>query len=363
MTKSPSHFILPESLRCTKTFLLRNSAAWLCLSILLMGFNYGMYSRDIAKELINNVGTLLCGLVGSHLIRMSIQSAGKNASWRSIYVHAFIVGVPLCSCLMAVLGLEFHAFFIMSHFYEPEHSLVKAFFSVWFFMLILFSGWTGVYVTSLAVERSNKAELERLETETALREAELSALKAQINPHFLFNSLNTIRALVNEHPERAQEAVLHLSLLLRAALLQESVRTLREELETAGHYLALEKLRFEERLHVTIDVAPEAMDTPVPTMLIQTLVENAVKHGIANVVEGGELRVEGRVNGGRCIVRVTNPGSLKKDATEGTGLGLRNAHKRLSRLLGDSATLSLDEVGKNVMAELIIPMSKPASVL
>ena len=346
---------LPRSLRFDPAFVLRNLVLWLTFCVLLTILNVTMHDRSVWTEMRGNIGVLVCCFTGTFLVRMFIKSPGENAPWRSIYFHAFLIGVPIASLLMTVLGLELRSFFSPDAGTEPARYLEKAFFGIWFFLFILFGGWAGVYVSILAVKRSNDAEVRQLESEKALREAELRVLKAQINPHFLFNSLNTIRALVNEHPERAQDAVLHLSLLLRAALQSESLlRPLREELATAQHYLELERLRFEERLRVRVEIPPALMDTPVPTMLVQILVENAVKHGISTAVGGGELSIVGVIDGDRCRIVVSNPGSLR-GSPGGTGLGLRNARMRLERLVGSNAGIDISEEKGLVTATISMP--------
>ena len=348
--------LIPPSLRFTKAFAIRNFAAWLCFCSVLTMLNCLMHNQGFVKELEGNLGLMVCCILGTHLLRMFIVSTGKNASWREIYIYAFVIGLPLVSFMMAVLGIEIHTIFTAPGEPDRHFSLIKAVFGVWFFMIILLGGWTGVYISSLAITRYTKAEVNRLETVTALREAELRALKAQINPHFLFNSLNTIRALVNEHPDRAQDAVLHLSLLLRAALQSDvMLRPVHDELETVGHYLELEKMRFEKRLNAEISVTDEAMKARIPTMLLQTLVENAVKHGIATMVSGGTLTIDGRVENDRLRLEVTNPGTLSKK-TQGTGLGFSNARMRVSRLLGEDAALNLSENNGRVRAVLTIPI-------
>ncbi len=345
---------LPRSLKFDRSFFIRNFAAWLTFCVIMMVLNVMLHDRPMDEELKSDMRFFFCCMLGTHLLRMFIQSAGETASWRSVYVHAFLVGIPVCSLLMTVLSLELFAFFQLKSV-DQRFELPRAFFGLWFFKAVLFGGWAGVYVSSLALKRSNKAEVSRLEAEKALREAELRVLKAQINPHFLFNSLNTIRALVNEHPDRAQEAVLHLSLLLRAALQSESMlRPLREELGTVRHYLELEKLRFEERLSVHINIPAGMMDVPVPTMLVQILAENAVKHGIATMVNGGLLSITGFIDGDTCSIVVANPGTLK-GAAGGNGLGLLNARTRLDRLVGPSSSIELAEKDGIVTATIQMP--------
>lgn len=355
MKNNTQSSILPESVLCTKTFALRNFAAWLCLSTVMTLLNCVMHNEGVARELKGNLILFICCLLGTHLLRMFIFSNGSDAPWRKIYISAFAIGLPLVSFLTTVLSIELHMLLLSPKEYAPHFVLARAIFGIWFFMILLMGGWAGVYISSMAVARYTNSELKRLETVTALREAELRALKAQINPHFLFNSLNTIRALVNDRPGRAQDAVLHLSLLLRAALQTDvMLRPLRDELETVSHYLELEKMRFEERLNVKISVSDDAMKVRIPTMLLQTLVENAVKHGIATAVSGGTLEIFGKIEDNVFRIEVSNPGKLE-NKSDGIGLGLGNARMRVQRLLGQTASLNLVETSGKVSAILTVP--------
>jgi LytS/YehU family sensor histidine kinase len=149
--------------------------------------------------------------------------------------------------------------------------------------------WIGIYCGFKARELSKQKQV-RLEL--ALREAELRALEAQINPHFLFNCLNSIRALVIEDPPKAQDMITRFATLLRYNLNHESRHTvpLSAEAEVVADYLALEKVRFEDRLRLQIAIDPAVASLPVPPMILQTLVENALKHGIARLPQGANFR-------------------------------------------------------------------------
>jgi two-component sensor histidine kinase len=352
--------LFPHSIRCDASYALKTGGGWLGFAVLLTMLNIVMDHSDRTLLILmrDNLILVACCALGTHLVRMLIISAGDRASWRIINVRAFLVGVPLFSLMMSILLMEIGAITAPDTFMRHKQSFFDALMGLWFFMAILFAGWTGVYVSAKAIQKSGQAEMEKLRFAAALREAELRALKAQINPHFLFNSLNTIRALVNDRPDKAQSAVLHLSLLLRAALQSDNMlRSLRDEMDTAQHYLELEQLRFEERLRVKTDISPDTLEVPIPTMMVQTLVENAVKHGIANSVNGGELAITSRIEDKRCILSITNPGRLRQPG-EGTGLGLRNARMRITRLLGEDSSLLLEERDGLVVATLNIP-SKP----
>jgi LytS/YehU family sensor histidine kinase len=159
----------------------------------------------------------------------------------------------------------------------------------------------------------------------------------------LFNALNGIRGLVAEDPGKAQEAITRLAKLLRVALGSVTADTvpLSRELEVVGDYLAVEAVRLDDRLAVKLDIGTDALDVLVPAMLVQTLVENGIKHGIARRTDGGEIAVTARCDAGALEVSVSNTAS--DGAFEGgDGVGLANAHERLQLLFGDRASLSLD---------------------
>jgi two-component system, LytTR family, sensor histidine kinase AlgZ len=197
---------------------------------------------------------------------------------------------------------------------------------------ILYLAWSFLYFGLHWFERSRRAE-----------QAELRYLKSQLNPHFLFNALNSIRGLVAEDPRKAQEAITRLAKLLRVALGSVTADTvpLARELEVVDDYLAVEAVRLDDRLAVRLDIAPDTLGVPVPAMLVQTLVENGIKHGIARRTDGGEIAVIARRAGGVLRLEVSN--TAADPATEpGSGVGLANAHERLQLLFGDRATLALD---------------------
>jgi two-component system, LytTR family, sensor histidine kinase AlgZ len=197
---------------------------------------------------------------------------------------------------------------------------------------IVYLAWSFLYFGLHWLERSRRAE-----------KAELHYLKSQLNPHFLFNALNGIRGLVAEDPPRAQEAITRLAKLLRVALGSVTADTvpLARELEVVDDYLAVEALRLEDRLAVRLDIAPDTLDLPVPAMLVQTLVENGIKHGIARRPEGGEIAITARRSAGALELAVSNTAG-DRAGEPGGGVGLANAHDRLQLLFGDRAKLALD---------------------
>jgi signal transduction histidine kinase len=220
--------------------------------------------------------------------------------------------------------------------------------------------WSVLYFGIHYFWNYRSAEVDRLKLAVQSRDAKLGALKLQLNPHFLFNSLNSVRALVTEDPQQAQTMITRLARLLRTTLKSSKTLTvpLHKELKLVRTYLELEEVRLEERLAFTIDVEPDAREVPVPPMLVQTLVENSIKHGIAIRPEGGTIHVDARLKYDALQLRVANTGRLDPD-TDASGLGLQNVRERLNLLFGDDAALNLRMTGPDtVVAEAWLPQDQ-----
>lgn len=226
--------------------------------------------------------------------------------------------------------------------------------------------WSTLYFGQHYLERYRRAEIDTWKLAAAAREAEMQTLKAQINPHFLFNGLNNIRSLIGEDPERARHMLSHLSELLRYAIQLNRTEQvpLGRELAVVRDYLQLESLQLEERLRYQLDVPADCLAVSVPPMLLQVLVENAIKHGLASRPGGGELRVQARRHGPHdLLLTVENTGQLPPaDAPaaarpDGTGTGLRNARERLRLLFGGQAELRLEQADADtVRATVRLPI-------
>jgi two-component system, LytTR family, sensor histidine kinase AlgZ len=193
-----------------------------------------------------------------------------------------------------------------------------------------------------AQRASQEAQERALESSVRAREAELSALKAQINPHFLYNSLNSISALTSIDPGRAREMCVSLADFLRLTLGmgEKAVIPLREEVSLLEKYCAIEKVRFGERLTIKQDIAEEAKDCLLPPLLLQPLFENAVVHGIAQLPEGGWIRLHAARNGVRMSVTVENSWDHEAGSSRKNGVGLKNVQRRLEARYGNEAQLS-----------------------
>lgn len=219
----------------------------------------------------------------------------------------------------------------------------------------------------LTLEESQAAQARVLETSILARDAELKALKAQINPHFLFNSLNSISALISKDPAKGQEMCILLADFLRMTLGlgEKAAVPLREELDLLQRYLAIEKVRFGPRLQVDTQVNAETLDCLVPPLILQPLVENAVVHGIANLPNGGIVRLAADCSTGRLGLTLENSVDPDAAAPRKGGLGLRNVRQRLETRYGKDAaiTVTAEEDVFRVVLSLPAELASSAQLL
>jgi hypothetical protein len=220
--------------------------------------------------------------------------------------------------------------------------------------------WIVLYFSITSLRDRRLVELRQSELARALQVAELRLLKSQLNPHFLFNSLNSVRALIADDPTGAQKAVTQLARTLRYTLTagQEEVVSLQRELEIVADYLELESLRLGERLRIERTISDEARVARIPVMLLQTVVENAIKHGIAELPQGGTLRIEADIRDQALTIEVENPRPTTPLQVPSHGIGLRNAAERLRLLFGHAARLDVDLSRPEVaLARIRIPQA------
>ena len=216
--------------------------------------------------------------------------------------------------------------------------------------------WTIFYMSVKIAFKLNANRLERSELNATVRQAQLNTLKGQINPHFMFNSLNNIRGLMLEDVDKSRDMLTKLSEMLRYSLTKNDVNAidLEQELEMVDNYIALSKIQFEDRLEFIKEIDPETLKTPIPPMIIQLLIENAAKHGISNLKEGGRIKLATKATDGNLEIYVYNTGKLQIDS-KSTQLGLKNIKQRLRLLYGNEATFSLEEINGEVKALIKIP--------
>jgi two-component system, LytTR family, sensor kinase len=225
-----------------------------------------------------------------------------------------------------------------------------------FYYAIIFFLWSVLYFIYNYFERYNTS----LKLEASIKEIELNNLKAQLNPHFIFNALNSIRALVDENPSKSKQAINQLSNILRNSLATEKrgLTSFDEELKIVKDYLGLESIRFEERLKTEFDIDPESNQFLVPPLMIQTLVENGIKHGVSKLTEGGIIQMKTRVDRDHLKISIRNSGQFKVNGSHknGSGIGMENTRQRLRLIYGDEASFKILAENNNfVLTEIVIP--------
>ncbi len=209
--------------------------------------------------------------------------------------------------------------------------------------VLLYTLAAAIHYVLIAFEEARQRERRHLELEMAAREAELRALRAQVDPHFLFNALHAIASLTTGQPQAARQMCLELADFLRSSLRLGARQQipLAEELALVERYLAIEQVRFGERLRVARELDEAALGCAVPPLILQPLVENAVTHGIAGLVEGGEVRIAVQRRGERVAITVSNPVDSQAEPPGGEGLGLANVRSRLLAGYGSEALLDV----------------------
>ncbi|WP_290697975.1 histidine kinase [Lacinutrix sp.] len=266
---------------------------------------------------------------------------------------SFIITVILFSGTIIILAKILYALFHENSLQIDTSIILSNTLNTIFYILL----WFVCYRVLKMTVDFRKNEEERLFLEATLKESELNTLKGQINPHFMFNSLNNIRGLILEDVEKSREMITRLSEMLRYSLTKNKVDTitLKEELEMVDNYIELSKIQFENRLMFTSKVEDNLLNVDIPPMIIQMLIENALKHGISNLREGGNIDLSILETNRILKINVTNSGTLIETKST-TKVGLENIKKRLHLLYKDKANFNLKEENKNVIATIKLPI-------
>jgi two-component system, LytTR family, sensor kinase len=287
--------------------------------------------------------------------------------WRRVFGAHLAAGLALALLHGAILttGARIEAIFIESGFRWADLAwlvLRNHFHADFFTYLAIAGGWHAVKF----YEKFRERELRAAELEASLAQAQLQALKMQLQPHFLFNTLQTIAELVHQDPNAADQMIVRLSDLLRITLQSNGVNeiSLKQEIGFLEIYLEIEQARMGERLAVTMRIDPDTWIARVPNLLLQPLVENAIRHGIAPYAAGGKITISSTRENGflRLLVRDTGPGLTTADVRIGS-VGLANTRARLRKLYGSGARLGLtNDNGLIVSIDLPFAIAEPQPV-
>ncbi|EGF91470.1 histidine kinase family protein [Asticcacaulis biprosthecium C19] len=348
--------------------------------------------RDTQKRLLTRAATLLGIWVGIGLLTagqwyMYDLANSQARPWKH-YIGPAMVANVLWACVTPIVFSIANRItlqrgravrFILTHFaiglvVSVCHTLIFVMFMSqiddgWYKMLphklagslqinvLIYAMMVAIVTTTRALRHLNDRELQAAQMETQLAEAETASLRAQLQPHFLFNALNAISALVRSEPLKAERMIARLGELLRLSIDghrgQES--SLGDELDFTEAYLAIEEARLGERLTVIREIAPEALTATVPSLLLQPLVENAIRHGISGLPQGGTVTISAKVTEACLHIVVADDGAGAASVTE--GVGLANTRRRLTRLYGERQSLTMDTApGRGFRVKVKVPL-------
>lgn len=329
---------------------------------------FNIYVAYIERELdarILTINLLLfaLGLVLSHLYRKYFLGR-----WLLLRSERVIRNVLIATAILSIIyNLIYYGILLVAspdvfNYFNWE-SYLGTFISVY----VLFSLWNVIYFAWIYIEKNKRIQIETLKMESALKDLEIKTIRSNLQPHFIFNSLNSIRALIDEDPELARNAITRISNILRNTITQQDATdTLENELALVEDYLALEKIRFEERLHFTKNVQPETLSLQVPAMMMQTLIENAIKHGISNLERGGSIALNTHIDDSQQLhIEIVNdiPENEVTPHIHSLGFGISSSRQRLQLLYANKAKFQFSTGQKKAVVHIIIPIDQPLKLL
>src|SRR5215213_9442746 len=337
-------------------------AGWGFVGLSLIFFAY-TFEQKVTYVFLARIGlVILTGIGTTHLLRWVI----RRFNWLLLPIEKVlpklliaVIISSIVSSLIVMGGVEFFGL-------RPE-KVLKQIKQIVFYKRLVVSTldnglflvpWVLIYYSYHYIEKSRRQQVSTLKLESLVKELELKTIKAHINPHFIFNALNSIRALIDENPARARNAITELSNILRSSMQAEKLETVsfEKELNIVKDYLALEYIRFEDRLKVEYEIDEDTLDQPVPPMMLQTLVENAIKHGVSKQVKGGIVKIISDFKANYHELVIVNTGRLN-GSMNNDGFGLVSTRNRLQLLFGEKANFETKEIGHNMVeAKVLIPV-------
>jgi hypothetical protein len=326
-----------------------------------------LFNTDLPHSEAFMVASFLAGVAVTHAYRHYLESRRwHELSMVKLMRNVFVGSLALMMFYFAVLTaldmLLYLAAWLFTGENLPQDTKWDDGYWAFFYLSVInvyavFLIWSVLYFVFKYFENYREARYQQLEAQNKLKDAVMLNLRNQLNPHFLFNALNSIRSLTLSDAAKARTAVTLLSDLLRYTLSSEQKNfvTLKEELDVVRDYLELEKIRFEERLDFSVDAEADVLQTQVPPLAVMALVENAIKHGIGKLKQGGTVNVVAKLRNGLVDVEVVNSGLFSPNG--GGGIGLANTRQRLNILYNQKATFTIEQQQNNVSARIQIPLA------
>lgn len=322
---------------------------YVILNSIFFGLSYQSTFRDYLLFFLS----LPLGIIISHVYRLLIIRLG---------VLDFKIPAQLL-CIVFFSLIKSSVFFLMTLLLSsviglPYNNLTFLYISSSIINFTpVFCLWNAFYFGFHYFQNYKRTEIHSLRYLAASRESELNNLKAQLNPHFIFNCMNSIRALIDESPANAKVAVTQLSNMLRNTLLMDKSKEifLKDEINLVKDYLNLEQIRYEERLAFEFKIGEDTVGCLIPPFIMQSQVENAIKHGLSNTPGLCKITIESFKAGAYLKIKVSNTGKLSSEKPL-TGVGFKNSIQRLELLYGDEGKIFISEVRDLVVVDITIPL-------
>lgn len=348
------------AMKHTTRYWLLQFAGWGSVGLVSIFFAIA-YRVEINKVLVGRtILVVVGGILVTHFLRQIIKWGGWMMQSVEKVIPKMVAVTVIGSMLLSLIVVGGSDYFKLTLEPEAQHNFFMRFLRRTMDYSLFILSWLLIYYFYHFFQKSRRQQLDTLRLETLIKELELKTIKAHINPHFIFNSLNSIRALVDENPQRARKAVTELSNILRSSLQSEKMETvpLEKELNIVKDYLALENMRFEDRLRIEYHIDEDTLDQPVPPMMLQTLVENAIKHGISKQINGGVVKVSSDFKNNYHELTVQNTGYLNGFKSGDEGFGLSSTTNRLNLLYGDKAKFEIKQMTPSLVeAKVSIPVN------
>ncbi len=317
--------------------------------------NFFFFYTTSAKDILFHVLLVPSAIILTHTFRYFII----KKKWLQVSVIDQITVSIIFSLFLALIFFILEVVLNLFIFGASEKLSVAGFLQSLINFWFIFFLWSILYFSFHYIRNYRKAEIQQLKMQSSLKEAELNKLKSQLNPHFMFNAMNSIRALIDENPPKAKEAITQLSNILRQTLTLEKNKVIpfKDEMTLIKDYLALEKIRFEERLEVSLNIDEVSFQYKIPPMLLQTLVENAIKHGISKLTDGGLVSISTKQINDKLQIEILNTGRYDPEENPQSGYGLENTKNRLAFVFADEASfLIVNENDTQVRTQIVIPL-------
>jgi len=315
----------------------------------------GKVEGNIGMLLLNSGIAFFSGILVTTLYRYFIKRRTLNLlKFGKTILYIVFSTIVLTLAFLVIVSVLFVVFV------EPRMLTGLELLGNAFVFGILLLIWNSLYFMIHYIHSWKNAESEKWQLVASMKEAQLGNLKAQINPHFMFNAINNIRALISEDPDKAKDMLLNFSDMFRYSLIHndQSMVTVQEELEVVNKYLELLSIQFEDKLTYEVLADPLVLEKKIPPMMIQLLVENAVKHGISELPNGGKVDIKVLDEGEILVLQVSNNGNLGQSSNiqKKLGVGLQNIRERLGLIYGKKTLFNLSESEGLVVAEIKIPL-------